>query len=228
MTLIDPEAVDAVLKTGPHFLDGRQVDCKLAIPKDTMMNIDPNTSILNTKKIFVGGLHPLLEESQMKQYFEKFGPIEQCVIMHDKPTGKSRGFGFVIFAQENSAEIVMQFKNQHCIMGKWVECKRAMPKEVLNKDITQIPRENNYNNNFKVPTQNFYSNGDVPFFPGAYPLRPGSSNNLNNIPTDVNFPIKSNQDFSHTNPGTINQQNFPNSNLPINQNWVVNNYCKNI
>jgi hypothetical protein len=27
----------------------------------------------------------------MYEYFSKFGEIEQCVIMHDKPSGKSRG-----------------------------------------------------------------------------------------------------------------------------------------
>lgn len=71
----------------------------------------------------------------MQKYFEQFGEVEQCMIMFDKPTGKSRGFGFVIFEKEKSVDKVMQFKNRHIINGKWVDCKRAMPKEFMSHEV---------------------------------------------------------------------------------------------
>ncbi len=43
------------------------------------------------RKIFVGGLPPGLKEIDMKKYFENYGEVELCVIMREKPSGKSRG-----------------------------------------------------------------------------------------------------------------------------------------
>lgn len=135
--------VEEVLKNQPHVIDAKQVECKIAIPKDyinsvtneSLVNEDPG--LYNSRKIFVGGLHPALREVEMRNYFEQFGEIEQSVIMYDKPTGKSRGFGFILFVDESSADIVMSCKNKHSIMGKWVDCKRAMPKEVINCNQSQ-------------------------------------------------------------------------------------------
>ncbi len=136
--------VEELLRNQPHFIDGKQVECKIAIPKDyinsanneSLVNEDPG--LFNSRKIFVGGLHPSLREDEMRQYFEQYGEIEQCVIMFDKPTGKSRGFGFILFDEESSADKVMTYKNKHNIMGKWVDCKRAMPKEVINCNQSQF------------------------------------------------------------------------------------------
>ena len=44
-----------------------------------------------TKKVFVGGLPQTATEDNFKAFFEKFGKIEDSVIMVDKETGKSRG-----------------------------------------------------------------------------------------------------------------------------------------
>ena len=77
-----------------HIIDGKHVECKIAIPKEhinTFDNPEDLPLIQNSKKIFVGGLPPNLKEFEMKNYFERFGELEQCVIMKDKPSGKSRG-----------------------------------------------------------------------------------------------------------------------------------------
>jgi RNA-binding protein Musashi len=131
-----------VLKDQPHTIDGKQVECKVAIPKDFMNTssesvTNEDQSHYNSKKIFVGGLHPSLRETEMQQYFEQFGKIEQCVIMYDKPTGNSRGFGFILYHDEESADRVMAFKIKHNILGKWVDCRRAMPKEFINSTKNQ-------------------------------------------------------------------------------------------
>ena len=94
ITYRDTKNIDNLLNDQPHIIDGKKVECKLAIPKDQINYVPEfNSEESNTKitKIFVGGLPPKLEENQMYDYFSKFGEIEQCVIMHDKPSGKSRG-----------------------------------------------------------------------------------------------------------------------------------------
>ena len=54
-------------------------------------------------KIFVGGLDFKLTNDELKQHFSEFGEIESSVILKDINTGQSRGFGFVIFKDEEVA-----------------------------------------------------------------------------------------------------------------------------
>ena len=220
----DCTKVDDVLRSQPHFIDGKQVECKIAIPKDyistlgndiNLTNEQQNSGLYNNRKIFVGGLHPALKEPEMKSYFEQFGEVEQCVIMHDKPTGKSRGFGFVIFYYDNSADQVMVYKNKHNIMGKWVDCKRAMPKELVNnpgygtiKELKDSYKEfKEYKDQSRIMCQN-----ENKF------EREQKQNNFENTP--VKYIQRESKEHKEN---FILGQKFS---QPINQNYVVNNYCK--
>lgn len=46
-------------------------------------------------KVFVGGLAWETPTEEMSKYFEQFGEILEAVIINDKDTGKSKGYGFV-------------------------------------------------------------------------------------------------------------------------------------
>lgn len=46
-------------------------------------------------KIFVGGLPYHTTDSSLRKYFEVFGEIDEAVVITDRQTGKSRGYGFV-------------------------------------------------------------------------------------------------------------------------------------
>lgn len=46
-------------------------------------------------KIFVGGLPYHTNDASLRKYFESFGDIDEAVVITDKQTGKSRGYGFV-------------------------------------------------------------------------------------------------------------------------------------
>lgn len=46
-------------------------------------------------KIFVGGLPYHTTDSSLRKYFEVFGDIDEAVVITDRQTGKSRGYGFV-------------------------------------------------------------------------------------------------------------------------------------
>lgn len=46
-------------------------------------------------KVFVGGLAWETPTHEMRIYFEQFGEILEAVIITDKDTGKSKGYGFV-------------------------------------------------------------------------------------------------------------------------------------
>lgn len=46
-------------------------------------------------KVFVGGLAWETQKETMRQHFEKYGEILEAVIISDKLTGRSKGYGFV-------------------------------------------------------------------------------------------------------------------------------------
>ena len=46
-------------------------------------------------KLFVGGLPYHTTDQSLREYFRQFGDIEEAVVITDRQTGKSRGYGFV-------------------------------------------------------------------------------------------------------------------------------------
>ncbi|XP_013402136.1 RNA-binding protein 24-B isoform X4 [Lingula anatina] len=55
-------------------------------------------------KIFVGGLPYHTTDNTLREFFEQFGDIEEAVVITDRQTGKSRGYGFVTMSDRAAAE----------------------------------------------------------------------------------------------------------------------------
>ncbi|XP_041350220.1 RNA-binding protein Musashi homolog Rbp6-like isoform X5 [Gigantopelta aegis] len=125
VTYRDTSSVEKVLASGPHMLDSKTVDPKVAFPRKSQQKM-----ITRTKKIFVGGLSASTTIEDVKKYFQQFGAIEDGMLMFDKTTNRHRGFGFITFEQEDVVEKVCEI-HFHEINGKMVECKKAQPKEVM-------------------------------------------------------------------------------------------------
>ena len=56
-----------------------------------------------TKKLFVGGLSWGINWQELKDIFSEFGEVVFARVITDRETGKSRGFGFVEFANAEDA-----------------------------------------------------------------------------------------------------------------------------
>ncbi|XP_030068901.1 RNA-binding protein 38 [Microcaecilia unicolor] len=67
----------------------------------TMHTVQKDTTFT---KIFVGGLPYHTTDSSLRKYFEVFGDIEEAVVITDRQTGKSRGYGFVTMVDRAAAE----------------------------------------------------------------------------------------------------------------------------
>ncbi|KAK6161225.1 hypothetical protein DH2020_004606 [Rehmannia glutinosa] len=78
-------------------------------------------------KLFIGGISWETDEEKLKEYFQGYGEVLQAVVMRDKITGKPRGFGFVVFADPDVLDRVLQ--DRHVIDGRTVEAKRALSRE---------------------------------------------------------------------------------------------------
>ncbi|XP_020249574.1 RNA-binding protein 24-like isoform X1 [Asparagus officinalis] len=54
-------------------------------------------------KVFVGGLAWETQKETMRKYFEQFGDILEAVVITDKNSGRSKGYGFVTFSEPEAA-----------------------------------------------------------------------------------------------------------------------------
>ncbi|MBA0766148.1 hypothetical protein Gotri_015216 [Gossypium trilobum] len=103
-----------------HIILGRKVEVRPAKPKVE----------IGKRKIFVGGLPRSITDEEFKGYFEKFGSIVDAVVIHDKETKRSRGFGFVTYEAEESANLVLR-TNFHLLNNKRVEVKKVTPRQEM-------------------------------------------------------------------------------------------------
>jgi len=129
VTFAEPEAIDRVMRGGPHLLDEKVVDCKLAVPQNLTEHVPLNAG---GKKIFVGGVPTQANEQDLLRYFGMFGAVEHVMLMQDKETGRHRGFGFVTFEEGNIADLVVHIK-YHTLHDRVMEVKEAQPKGALPK-----------------------------------------------------------------------------------------------
>ncbi len=57
-----------------------------------------------SNKLFVGSLSWNTDDHGLHAAFERFGEITEAKVVSDRDTGRSRGFGFVSFADSKSAQ----------------------------------------------------------------------------------------------------------------------------
>ena len=79
---------------------------------------------VNQYKVFVGGLSSDTKQTELQDYFEKFGGIIKCQPQTWKGcNSKCRGFAIVQFTDENAYLNVL--KTKHFFKGRYIECKKA-------------------------------------------------------------------------------------------------------
>jgi len=88
-------------------------------------------------KLFVGGLSWQTSSEKLREYFSKFGQVLEVQVVVDPMTQRSRGFGFITFADSDTVRKIVSVPN-HILDGKRIDPKHATPR---NK---QVPAVNSY------------------------------------------------------------------------------------
>ncbi|XP_062972391.1 heterogeneous nuclear ribonucleoprotein A3 isoform X1 [Elgaria multicarinata webbii] len=80
------------------------------------------------RKLFIGGLSFETTDDSLREHFEKWGTLTDCVVMRDPQTKRSRGFGFVTYSCVEEVDGAMAAR-PHKVDGRVVEPKRAVSRE---------------------------------------------------------------------------------------------------
>jgi len=86
-------------------------------------------------KLYVGGLPYSSTEDALKDHFSKAGNVESAVIIMDKMSGRSKGFGFVEMSTPEEADKAIEMFNGQDFDGRKLTVNVARPMQ---------PRTNSY------------------------------------------------------------------------------------
>ena len=92
------------------------------------------------KKIYIGNLPFSVDLAKLKELFSKYGKIEDAIVMANRYTGRSRGFGFVTFENEADAEKAIAEMNKKTIEGREISVKEARPLEKREEKPKEEPK----------------------------------------------------------------------------------------
>lgn len=81
------------------------------------------------KKLFVGNLSFDTTERALEELFSEAGSVESAIIITDRNSGRSRGFGFVEMATEEEAKQAMEMFDGKEFEGRELNVDEAQPKK---------------------------------------------------------------------------------------------------
>jgi RNA recognition motif-containing protein len=84
---------------------------------------------MNDKKLYVGNLPYSITSEQLESLFSEFGEVVSAVVISDKFTKRSKGFGFVEFAADESAQAAIEAMHDKEIEGRQLVVNVARPKK---------------------------------------------------------------------------------------------------
>ena len=80
-------------------------------------------------KLYVGGLPYSTQESALRDLFAQAGNVTSAVIIMDKMSGRSKGFGFVEMSTDEEAQKAISMFNDQEFEGRKLTVNEARPME---------------------------------------------------------------------------------------------------
>ncbi|OQA53309.1 MAG: RNA recognition motif [candidate division WS2 bacterium ADurb.Bin280] len=83
----------------------------------------------NEKRLFIGNLPYSVDDRALEEIFSKAGKVESAVVITQKETGRSKGFGFVEMATPEEAKAAIEMYNDQEVEGRKIVVSIARPKQ---------------------------------------------------------------------------------------------------
>ncbi len=80
-------------------------------------------------KLFVGSLPWAVDDQALEDLFKAFGTVVSAKVIMDRESGRSKGFGFVEFDNDDDARAAMNKLNGTDIQGRTIVVSEARPLE---------------------------------------------------------------------------------------------------
>jgi len=79
------------------------------------------------KKLFVGNLSWGIGDTELEEVFAQFGAIDEAVVIKERGTDRSKGFGFVTFSEDDAANAAIEEMNGKEVDGRPINVNEARP-----------------------------------------------------------------------------------------------------
>lgn len=83
---------------------------------------------MDKNKLFVGSLPWSVNNDSLRELFAQYGEITDATVITDRDSGRSKGFGFVTFSNEESAQKALEMDGRE-IEGRKIVVNIAKPRE---------------------------------------------------------------------------------------------------
>lgn len=80
-------------------------------------------------KLFVGSLPWSIRDDALKALFEKAGTVVSAIVIVDRMSGRSKGFGFVEMSSPEEAQAAIEMYNEQEVEGRKIIVNVARPRE---------------------------------------------------------------------------------------------------
>ncbi len=95
-------------------------------PQKNCVVINSNAKRM-AKKLFVGNLSWSIGDTELEETFAQFGAIDEAVVIKERGTDRSKGFGFVTFAEEDAADAAIEEMDGKEVDGRPINVNEARP-----------------------------------------------------------------------------------------------------
>jgi RNA recognition motif-containing protein len=82
-----------------------------------------------SQNLFIGSLAYATTDDTLKAHFEQIGPVASARVITDRDTGRSKGFGFVEFENDDDNQKAVDKLNGSDLDGRAINVSLARPKE---------------------------------------------------------------------------------------------------
>ena len=83
---------------------------------------------MQQNKLYVGNFPYSVDETQLREMFSPYGEIQEVALIMDRETGRSKGFAFITFASQQSAEKALALNGKE-VEGRALKVNMAQEKE---------------------------------------------------------------------------------------------------